>query len=418
MSKTLRILQANLRKSRETQDALHNDTSLADFDLILGQEPSCSLIDNDIILYGSNPQWSRFVPTCTRRKRSPVRACIWAAKHIPATQLAIHSPDIAAIAVQLDQRRIVVISVYIPDYSSRRTREKNRQKPESRLSLINRLAQEELLYDPRTEFFIAGDFNRHNPLWGGSSVRSGLRQEESTPIIDFMAELSLESLLPTGTVTYEGSQGQTSTIDLTLATPQLASDYTHCSIWGNEYGSDHRAIHTCFRIERDEHEDQEKLTLKNAPWGRIRDTVLQQKEEGFPATDVDKMVECLTKWVGTALQAHCPRTRPSPYMKRWWNEDLTRLRKTYTYWRNKACARRRQGREDAELQDKAAKAKALFHRTIRRHRKLHWDEFLADTNNIWKAAKYLDQQTGSAFAKIPPLQTEVGLAIENVDIAD
>lgn len=39
----------------------------------------------------------------------------------------------------------------------------------------------------------------------------------------------------------------------------------------------------------------------------------------------------LTGWVEEALQAHCPRAKPSPYMKRWWDEDLTALRKSYTY---------------------------------------------------------------------------------------
>jgi hypothetical protein len=92
-------------------------------------------------------------------------------------------------------------------------------------------------------------------------------------------------------------------------------------------------------------------------------------------------------------------------MKMWWNEDLMALRKSYTYWRNQACAMRRQGREDAEVRDMARRAKRLFHRTIRRHRKQHWEEFLGDSDNIWRAAKYLDWQTGSSFARVPPIES-------------
>lgn len=71
------------------------------------------------------------------------------------------------------------------------------------------------------------------------------------------------------------------------------------------------------------------------------------------------------------LDAHCPRAKPSPYMKRWWNEDITALRKSYMYWRKRACAMRRQGKEDTELRNTATRAKRLFHRTTRWHRKLY-----------------------------------------------
>jgi hypothetical protein len=78
----------------------------------------------------------------------------------------------------------------------------------------------------------------------------------------------------------------------------------------------------------------------------IREAVERQKEAGFPPGDVDDMAGRLTTWVIKALEAHCPQAKPSPYTKRWWNEDLTALRRSYTYWRNRACAMRRQGRQD------------------------------------------------------------------------
>jgi hypothetical protein len=49
----------------------------------------------------------------------------------------------------------------------------------------------------------------------------------------------------------------------------------------------------------------ERLLLKNARWDKVRKAEEQQKEEGFPADDVDEMASRLT---------------------RWWNEDLTALR--------------------------------------------------------------------------------------------
>lgn len=172
-------------------------------------------------------------------------------------------------------------------------------------------------------------------------------------------------------LTFESDAGRTSTIDLMLATPGLESDLAKCSIWEQEYGSDHRAIHTSFWIDMDTPESQGRLLLKNARWDKIREAVGRQTEAGFPTEDVDEMVMSFNHWVSTALEEHYSRAKPSQYTKRWWNEDLTALRKSYTHWRNRGRALRRQGREDAELRKMATRAKRLFHRTIRRHRKLH-----------------------------------------------
>ncbi|KAH7112698.1 hypothetical protein EDB81DRAFT_312637 [Dactylonectria macrodidyma] len=54
-----------------------------------------------------------------------------------------------------------------------------------------------------------------------------------------------------------------------------------------------------------------------------------------------------------AIHALVPRAKPSPYAKRWWTTDLTRLRKTYTYWRNLARAQRRAGHRQDNLESRA-----------------------------------------------------------------
>ena len=140
---------------------------------------------------------------------------------------------------------------------------------------------------------VGGDFNRHNSLWGGSHTRILARQDESAPIVDLIAELSLECLLPVGQATFESDRGRTSTIDLILATLGLAGDLAKCGLWEHEYGSDHRSIHTSFWVNTDEQESQARLMLKNAQWDKVREAVVRQKGEGFPIDDVDQMVSCL-----------------------------------------------------------------------------------------------------------------------------
>ena len=50
------------------------------------------------------------------------------------------------------------------------------------------------------EVIIAGDFNRHNTLWGSNTV-SEERQGEAEPIIMMISEQGLTSLLKRGIIT-------------------------------------------------------------------------------------------------------------------------------------------------------------------------------------------------------------------------
>lgn len=105
-----------------------------------------------------------------------------------------------------------------------------------------------------------------------------------------------------------------------------------------------------------------------------------------------------------AIHALTPKAKPSPYSKRWWTTDLTQPRRVYMYWRGQARSEHRLGREAPELEREAKAASRQYHEAIRKQKKTHWDEFLAEDRNIWNAAKYLNPDGTTAFDKIPPLK--------------
>jgi hypothetical protein len=55
------------------------------------------------------------------------------------------------------------------------------------------------------------------------------------------------------------------TIDLMLASQELASDVLKCKIHDTEHGLDHRAIETSFDVDILDHAIQPLLLFKNAP---------------------------------------------------------------------------------------------------------------------------------------------------------
>ena len=121
------------------------------------------------------------------------------------------------------EREITICSVYLP--------------PRSGFSLNDIQTLVNQLPPP---FLILGDFNSHNPLWGGNFLDTEGR------IIDDLIQNNNLTLYNDGTMTYHNIfTNNFSAIDLSLCTPSIHLDF----IWQvNEYlnGSDHFPIHLKF----------------------------------------------------------------------------------------------------------------------------------------------------------------------------
>ncbi|KAM4056517.1 endonuclease-reverse transcriptase domain-containing protein [Hirsutella rhossiliensis] len=298
--------------------------------------------------------------------------------------------------LRLEGREVMVVSVYVEGKND----EALASAMEVLRDVIDRFRNGT---GNRTDVVLAGDFNRHDLLWGGDEV-SARRQGEGQPIVDLMDDFSLCSLLPRGTKTWQGPDKE-STIDLVLASAELADEVISCVIHPTEHGSDHRAIQTTFDIQVPERTFPQRLLLRNAPWvaiaARVEDELRPLPWTVGVQTQADQLMRVVTK----VLHDLTPRAQPPPYAKRWWTKDLTRLRRTYTYWRNQARAQRRVGQSRPDLSKE-------YHDNVRSQKKTHWDDFVTDESNIWKALKYLKSGMEMVDDRVPPLRRTDGSITE------
>ena len=253
-------------------------------------------------------------------------------------QISVQSPDICAIVLQTNSRDLFLASVYIPCSINNRILDDPRLG--KKINLLYEAFRQEQLSKSHLEFILTGDFNCWDALWGGDEIASHSRHREGQLLVNLMADLDLQLLLPRGTITYTEATRlghAASTIDLVFSSTRLAEDRILYTPLDTDHGSDHAAIQIVFTMTTPENPfPPSRRLFKSAPWNKISQSVTENIYLiSAPSTNIDAYANQLFQTVQIAINAHVPLTKPSPYAKRWWCKDLTLLRKEYTCLKNR-----------------------------------------------------------------------------------
>jgi len=219
-----------------------------------------------------------------------------------------------------------------------------------------------------------------------------------------MAALGLNLTIPAGTATHRSGTA----IDLVWGNDATANAILCCGIADfNDHGSDHLPIETTLDLTpRTAVQDTPGYNFSKADWklmeGLIKEYLPPLDEDATLTVDeLEDFTAKIITAIEKAIDKATPLKRPSPFSKRWWTEELIRIRAEVNLIQN----RYRRTRCPAYGQE-WRKRKEEYERKIKQAKEKTWREFTeqADEKTIWQIKKFLTSKPTQSF--IPTLDND------------
>jgi ribonuclease HI len=393
------ILQYNINKNSITTNSILNDPTTEKYSILMLQEIYWSTYTDSPPLHHS---WTLITPVKEQDANTSPRSVIYINKRlIPSTSFTpIHFPstDIIGVAINLpEQASILIINIYNPSNSPVFT-------------ILGDYLKNHLQANTYDSIIIGGDFNLHHPLWNPPHYDK--HDANADNLIETMAELHLRLLIPPGTITFPRAK---TAIDLVWGNARAEHTLLKCKIaQKNDHGSDHLPIEIALNLSLNPNLIVNKLThsFSKADW----DTVRTKMEELLPQTpaleqvtanEIDTYTESLVQAIQQTINETIPTCTLTPFSKRWWNDDLSSLRKEANKLRNNS--RKSRNIDDIQLWKDKLKE---YRKEVRQAKRDTWRQFVsqADERSIWKVNKYISSLPTTNY--IPGLENGTAISDE------
>jgi hypothetical protein len=232
-------------------------------------------------------------------------------------------------------------------------------------------------------------------------------------LLDAIAELDLHMTLPKELPTLKAmATGNHTRTDNVFVSPNLAKRLVSCDTVPEDHPpkTDHFPVDTVIELGVRTSTQPPRPNYRQVDWKEYNKMLKTKLEEAIdtpmPATpqQFHHQLHALTKTIEDTTEELVPKSKPSPYMKRWWSLQLTQTRTETRRLGRKAYARRNDLADAAHENYRAARNR--YTDEIERAKKDHWKEFLdcIDQKTIWTAHKYASADTTvGGRARIPTL---------------
>ena len=403
----LRIWQQNARRSPVAHNYILNSADPSKFDIILIQEP---WIDS----YGKsrgNAYFRTIYPsTFYQDGHPPIRSLILINTNILTdcySSLDIPSSDVTAIQLLTNSGSIALFNIYndITHNLSTQTIDTFLLRNPSTSSGVN-----------NHHMIWMGDFNRHHPLWEDSRNRNLFNSSRLIdPLLDLIHSYGMQMALPAGIPTLEATSGNWTRPDNVWRSASDTNIFISCNVAPalRPPLADHLPIISVLDISLKRAVAPLSRNFRNVDWDEFRSSLGRSLAPITPhrlhsAADTASAASSLTQAIQDTICAIIPPSKPSPFAKRWWTKDLSKMRKEKNRLSSLAFKFRHIPNHPSKKQYRQFANK--YANEIRKVKTEHWEEWLENITDkeVFAANKIVtDLPSDYARARIPPLKTSL-----------
>ena len=407
---TITMLQINLNKSEKAHLDIINERLSEKYDVILIQEPYTTKFNAIRTPANFRPVY----PTNRFQDDAQIRSVLWVNKRLDTKSWIIldipDTNDITAIQLKGPYGKLTIFNIY------------NDCTHSDNQTALNRYIQRHANTLTRTEnhhMIWAGDFNRHHPLWDRDEdihlfTRQATRDAEG--LISLLADYEMDMILPKGIPTLQHMRSKRySRPDNVFSTPGLQEFVSKCEVDSSlrPTSTDHFPIITKILLPQERTDQPPSFNFREAEWDEFRSKLkprLAQSLDKPVITNADQLNEAigdLTQALQDTIHEVVKRSSPRPDAKRWWNGELTKMRKELYVIRADSYRYRAIGNHAShgELKKKSNE----YGEAIVKAKRSHWTNYLEEmtANEIWTANKYIKEPVGDGGnPRIPTLKVK------------
>jgi exonuclease III len=399
----------NLNKSLDAQIDLLHSLGRNFYDIALLQEPHIDFRG----VSRAGCAWVLVYPPTHSKNQRATRSAILMNAHIPSSTwkpVSISSPDVTAVELTGDFGTIRIINIY-NDCNH------NEALDALRTYLRSPVAAEARCTTLPLRYIWAGNFNRHHPLW--DELRNHhlftLRNLNLTqPLLDMLARYTMKMALPAGIPTLRSfSTGNLMRVDNIFCSASLLGAYISCETAPEHRPSktDHMPVIQILDIATPVVPHEPRPMFRKTVWGDFRKDLVRRLEaidrpSSYTTTeDTEHAIDQLEAAIQATIKETVKMSKPSPYMKRWFSDDLRALKKEWVKLERDAYAQR--FAPDHPAHAEARMVEAAYVKAVTAAKSSHWVEWLSRITDldVWDAHKFLSAEpSDGGTTRIPTLE--------------